>query len=81
VLSIVLGVKDFIPNFLAGIHIMRNNVIKKGDRIRVKGTEGEIIQIELTEIKVKTKSGDIIFIPSSLFVKEEFVKLRGKKKS
>ncbi|MBN2111541.1 mechanosensitive ion channel [Candidatus Woesearchaeota archaeon] len=81
VLSIILGVKDFIPNFLAGVHISRNRIIKEGDRIKIKGTEGEVTEVDLTEVKVRTKSGDIIFIPASLFVKEEFVKLGRKRNS
>lgn len=79
VLSIILAIKDFIPNFLAGIHISRKEMVKKGDRIKVRGTEGKVMQVELTEIKLKTPKGDTIFIPNSILVKEEFVKL-GKKK-
>lgn len=74
VLSVILGVKDFIPNFLAGMQISRKKLIEEGDRIKVRGTEGKVVNIDLTEIKMKTKSGDIIFIPSSIFIKEQFTK-------
>lgn len=79
VLSVVLGVKDFIPNFLAGLHMSKNKVVQKGDKIKIRGTEGTVLEVELTEVKIQTKSGDIIFIPASLFVKEEFTKVRKKK--
>ena len=74
VLSFALGVKDFIPNFIAGIHINRKNMINEGDRIKVKGTEGKVVKIELTETKLKTKKGDTIFIPNSVLIKEEIIK-------
>jgi len=74
VISIILGIKDFIPNLLAGMHINRHNMINEGDKIRVRGTEGKVMSVDLTEIKLKTKSGDIIFIPNSIFIKEEVIK-------
>jgi small-conductance mechanosensitive channel len=80
VISIILGIKDFIPNFLAGMHINRKDMIKVGDRIRVKGTEGKVISMDLTETKIQTQKGDTIFIPNSLFIKEEMVKLGRKRR-
>ncbi len=74
VLTIVLGVKDFIPNFLAGMHIQKKKKIKKGDVVSIRGTEGKIIGMDLTEIKLKTRKGDIIFFPNSLVIKEKVVK-------
>jgi len=78
VISIVLGVKDFIPNLLAGMHIHRKGIVKEGDRIRVRGTEGTVVSIDMTEVKLQTAKGDIIFIPNSLLMKEELVKVKGK---
>ena len=80
VISIVLGVKDFIPNFLAGIQIYRKEMVKEGDFIRVRGNEGEVASIDITEIKLKTEKGDMLYIPNSILIKEDFTKLRRKKK-
>ena len=80
VISIVLGVKDFIPNFLAGIQVYRKGMVKEGDFIRVRGTEGEVASLDITEIKLKTEKGDILYIPNSILIKEDFTKLRRKKK-
>lgn len=79
VISIILGIKDFIPNLLAGMHINRQDMIKEGDRIKVRGTEGKVMSIDLTEIKLQTRKGDIIFIPNSILIKEEVVKIGRKR--
>lgn len=79
VISIILGIKDFIPNLLAGMHINRQDMIKEGDRIKVRGTEGKVMSIDLTEIKLQTRKGDIIFIPNSILIKEEIVKIGRKR--
>jgi len=80
ILSVVLGIKDFIPNLLAGIQIYRKGMVKEGDFIRVRGTEGEVAGLDITEIKLKTAKGDILYIPNSILIKEDFAKLRRKKK-
>ncbi|MEW6062860.1 MAG: mechanosensitive ion channel domain-containing protein [Nanoarchaeota archaeon] len=73
---IILAVKDFIPNIVAGLMLHQKDSIKLGDKIRVKGVEGKIVHISLTETKIKTKDNDIIFIPNIAMIKNEVVKLR-----
>jgi len=75
-LSIFLGVKDFIPNVLAGIFIYKNKLVEENDNIRVKETEGRVVSISLVETKIKTKKGDIIFIPNSILTNNEVTKLK-----
>ena len=78
ILSVFLGIKDFIPNCIAGIMIYRRSFIKKGDFIKVKNTEGKIIHINLIETRVETKNKDIISIPNSIITKNEVIKLKKK---
>ncbi len=78
IISIFLGIKDFIPNFIAGLSIYRRKFIAEGDIIRVKGMEGKIISINLVETRIKTKKRDIISIPNLLLTKNELIK-RAKK--
>ncbi|MCK4522299.1 MAG: mechanosensitive ion channel [Nanoarchaeota archaeon] len=80
IISIFLGLKDFVPNIMAGIFIHQKRFIKKGDTIKVQNIEGKIIYVNLVETRVKTKQGDIIYIPNSVLTKQEFVKIRKKKK-
>ena len=81
IVSFFLGVKDFMPNMLAGIFISRKGQIKAGDFIRVRGVEGKIRNIDLVETMVETRSGDTIYIPNSILAREEVVKIKRKAKN
>ncbi|MFC1722521.1 mechanosensitive ion channel domain-containing protein [Nanoarchaeota archaeon] len=71
ILSTFLGIKDFIPNAIAGFFLQRRKVFRVGQIIKVKGMQGKIIKLSLGETKIKTKEGDIIFIPNSVLNKTE----------
>lgn len=79
IVSFFLGIKDFIPNMMAGFTIHRKNFIKKGDIIKIKNMQGKVIDINLIETKIQTKNKDIIHIPNSILTKNEVIKV-GKKK-
>lgn len=76
ILSIILGIKDFIPNFVAGLAIQRKEFIKEGDKVKFENVSGKIIDFNLNDVKIETKKGDVIFVPNSQFVKSKFVKLK-----
>ena len=76
--AILLGLKDFIPNFIAGITIHKRG-IKEGDVIRVRNVHGDVQAISLLDTKIKTDSGDILFIPNSLLTKNEVLRYKRKK--
>ena len=79
VLSIFLAIKDFVPNLLAGIFLHRKGFLNEGDTIRVGGTQGKIVHINLVETRIQTKNGDVIYIPNSILTKSEVVKLKRKR--
>ena len=76
ILSVLLSIKDFVPNLIAGLVIQKKRSLKLGDHIKVKDLEGEIIKINLVEISIRNKHDDMIYIPSSVLLKSEFVKLK-----
>jgi len=69
--TFLLGVKDFVPNLIAGIAIYRKGCWKKGKKIKVNGVEGTIEKIGLVEMEIKTKKGDKIYMPNSLLIKSK----------
>ena len=69
VVFIFIAIKNFVPNMLAGSTLMKNDIIKEGDKIDVAGIKGKIVRITLTETKVETKEKDLIWIPNGFLVK------------
>ncbi len=84
VLSILLGLKDFIPNILAGIRIQQKGYFNNGDMILMRNKlgniEGRIINLNLLETVVETRKGDIIHIPNSLLSNSVVRKIRNRNK-
>ncbi|MCB9362010.1 mechanosensitive ion channel [Candidatus Woesearchaeota archaeon] len=73
-ISFVLAVRDFIPNFFAGLSIQGKGFIHEGDILVFRGMRGKVEQINLTETRLVTKTGDTISIPNSLLLKYEVKK-------
>ncbi len=80
ILSTFLGIKDFIPNLIAGFVIHGKKKFKVGQKLKIKGMAGKIIEMTLLEIKIETKNGDIIFIPNSALSKTEVTYVKTKKR-
>ncbi|MGM5480411.1 MAG: mechanosensitive ion channel domain-containing protein [Nanobdellota archaeon] len=71
-LSFFFLLKDSVPNILAYRKLSSRKDISVGNHISIQNIEGEIIDLNLFEIQVKTSSGDVIHIPNSLLLKEIF---------
>ena len=76
--SFYLAVRDFIPNFSAGFYLFSKESLKEGDNVEIDNIKGELIGFDLLQVRVKTKSGDIIHIPNSTAVKSK-IKVSTKK--
>jgi small conductance mechanosensitive channel len=77
--AVLLGVKDFVPNFIAGLRIQRRGFVKQGDLIRVRDIEGEVMQVNLLDTRIKTVTGDVLFVPNSVLTKHEVLRHKRKK--
>ncbi|MDI3474158.1 MAG: small conductance mechanosensitive channel [Candidatus Woesearchaeota archaeon] len=71
-ISIILSLRDFIPNFIAGVRISRKELIKEGDEIELDDVKGTVKKVDLTNIEIITPENDIIFYPNSKIIKERF---------
>lgn len=78
VISILLAVKDIIPNAIAGIFIHLSNHIREGDSITVKDITGKVEQVGMVETKLKTRVGDTIYVPNSLLMKSIVARKRNR---
>lgn len=74
ILSIALALKDFMPNFVAGVYIRQKKMLIKGQKVKFGTVEGKVDMVELIETKFIDKSGDVIQVPNSAILKEKIVK-------
>jgi small conductance mechanosensitive channel len=81
VAALILGIKDFIPNFVAGIRVHRRGRVNVGDTIRIREIQGTVKEINLLDTRIQSAAGDVIFIPNSMLMKEAVFRYsRSKKK-
>lgn len=69
VVLIILGIKDFIPNAIAGLSLHSRKFVAVGDVISVDTMRGRVAAITLVETQIKTSSGDLICIPNSYLMR------------
>ena len=83
VISVILSIKDFLPNMVAGLLIREKSFVAEGDVIRIKDIEGKVEELGLVETVIVNRHGDKIFIPNIVFTKNEVTnyKTRSKKKA
>ena len=76
---LMLIFKDTILGFVAGLQIMFNNMIAKGDWIEMPkyGADGDVMEITLTTIKVQNWDKTITFIPAYAMISDSFKNWKG----
>ena len=65
-LALAMASKDFVANLFGAFSIYSDRMFKIGDRIKVKGVEGKVVDIGLRSIRLKQKDGTTIIVPNSL---------------
>ncbi|MBI4983653.1 mechanosensitive ion channel [Candidatus Woesearchaeota archaeon] len=69
ILSFMVGIKDVLPNLYGGVILKKAGKIKEGRNVIVQEVSGRVEKIGFLETKIKTKQGDILHVPNSLFSK------------
>jgi small conductance mechanosensitive channel len=72
ILTLLVGLKDVIPNFFAWIILQRKGKVIVGRRVDVKEISGVVEKIGYLETEIKTEREDILYVPNSLFLKTKF---------
>lgn len=73
-ISVVMALKDFIPNFMGGYSLRNKNIFHKGDYIKVGSVQGKIQSIKLLETYIESTNKDLIVIPNAYFIKNLVIK-------
>ena len=69
-LTFIVGLKDIIPNFLGWMYIRRTKTVKEKKLVELPQVSGIVQRIGYLETEIKTKNGDVLHVPNSLFVKK-----------
>jgi len=77
-ISFFLTVRDFFPNFVAGMYLFKKENLEVGKYVEVGDIKGKLIHVDLMQIKVQLKNEDVILIPNSSAVKST-IKIRKRK--
>jgi small conductance mechanosensitive channel len=77
-ISFFLAVRDYIPNFMAGIYMYKKENYEEGKFVEINEIKGKIIKIDLLQTKIETKNGDMFFIPNSTVINSN-IKIRKRK--
>ncbi len=77
--ALILIFKDILPNLAGGYLVHKRKMIAEGDEIEVGKIKGKVANTSLTTTEIRTKGGDLIYLPNSLLAKEK-VTVRRKRK-
>ncbi len=69
-MAVALAAQDFIGNLIGGILLYFKDSFKVGHTIKIGGFEGEVVQLGISDIRIKNVSGKITSLPNKLFISE-----------
>lgn len=72
ILTVLVGLKDVIPNFVAWILLQRKGRVIEGHHVNVKEISGRVEKLGFLETEIRTENGDVLYVPNSLFLKSKF---------
>lgn len=80
---ILLVFRDALLGFVASIQLAANNLVSIGDWIEMpaQGADGQVVEINLTNVKVQNWDKTIVTIPSYSLVSQSFKNWKGMEKS
>jgi small conductance mechanosensitive channel len=71
---ILLSLKDFVPNFIAGIIISYTKKVKKGEKLQLDHMEGKVLEVNILDTKMKIHDGDIVLMPNKVILQNKVIK-------
>ncbi len=73
-LTLLVGIKDIVPDFISRFLIVRKNIVHIGKNISTREVHGKVLKIGLLETQIKSKRGDVLYVPNSFFMKAKYLK-------
>jgi len=66
-LAFAMAAKDTVSNFFGGVTVFTDKPFKIGERIKIDGYDGTVLEIGIRSTRLKTLEGRIIVIPNLKF--------------
>lgn len=66
-LAFAMAAKDTVSNFFGGVTVFTDKPFKLGDRIKINGFDGTIVDIGVRSTRLKTLDNRIVTIPNAKF--------------
>ncbi len=63
-LAVSMGSKEIVGDFLSGIFILLDDLYRVGDEVKISGTEGKVVSIDLRKTVIQDDKGIIHIIPN-----------------
>jgi small conductance mechanosensitive channel len=71
--ALILSIRDLLPNAAAGLILYYKGYVKKDDWVEVDNIAGRVLDIDLTEIRIETRTKDILYVPNSVFLRKRYL--------
>ncbi len=65
-LALAMAAKDTVSNVFGGFTIFTDKPFRVGDRIKISGFDGTVLELGLRSFRLKTLQGTIVTIPNSI---------------
>ncbi len=72
-LSILIFLRDLIPNLIVGYEIRKKKLYEKNDIIIYEGEKAKMKEINLLNTIIEKKTGEKIILPNSIILKKEII--------
>ena len=71
ILTVLVGLKDVIPNLIGWLYLQKNQRIKEGRNVEINEIAGTVERVGYLETEIKTEQDDVLYVPNSLFLKKK----------
>jgi small-conductance mechanosensitive channel len=66
-IAVGLALQDTLSSLMAGMALLSEATIARGDWIEVEGVEGRVLDINWRTVRLETGEGDLVIIPNTVF--------------
>ena len=66
-LALAMAAKDTVANIFGGITVFADKPFRVGDRIRIQGHDGVVIEVGIRSTRLRTMEGPVVVVPNHKF--------------